>query len=184
MLREAVELDPDYGYRRSALARTPHQPEVDNHLGMAYAQLGRFTEAHQHFDRAEELAPLGGMSVSYGWYRTFALGFEERYPVAVRLLEELLHNLSRYPSPRIMLGLYVDALARHDGARDRARISTRNTLGPRAVGCGTIRSRVLAALHREPLSPGSTRSRRRRSKPVLTSRKSSQLRDSSGSTRQ
>ena len=100
-----------------SLARNPHQPDVYSHLGMACCQLGRFDEAHQHFDRAEELAPSGGMSLAYGWYRTFALGFEERYEEAVRLLEKLLPQMSRYPSPRIMLGLYLDELERHDEAR-------------------------------------------------------------------
>lgn len=209
-LREAVELDPDYGYGRSALgwmllvaiingfideiaeaatearkhleaamneskddpltlfyagaafvysgrfersiqvlerslARNPHQPDVYNHLGMACAQLGRFTEAHQHFDRAEELAPSGGMSVSYGWYRTFALGFEERYPEAVRLLEELLPQMSHYPSPRIMLGLYLDALGRHDEARANIERAVREEPGLNLEGVA-----LLVGAHPDP----------------------------------
>lgn len=193
-LREAVELDPDYGYARSALgwmlqvgivngyiddipeataearehltaamnepkddpltlfyagaayvysgrferaiqvlerslARNPHQPDVYMHLGIACSHLGRFVEAHRHFDRAETLAPSGGMSGVYGWYRTFALGFEGRYPEAIRLLEELLPQMSRYPSPRIMLGLYLDELERRDEARAQIERAVRENPG-------------------------------------------------------
>ena len=67
----------------SSLARNPHQPDVHLHLAMACGHLGRFAEAHQHFDRAEQLAPSGGMSLYYGWYRSSILGFEGRFPEAV-----------------------------------------------------------------------------------------------------
>jgi adenylate cyclase len=101
----------------ASLARNPHQPDVHSHLAMAFGQLGRFAEAHQHFDRAEQLAPSGGMSLAYRWYRSNVLGFEARYAEAVALLEDFLPKAARYPTPRIMLGLYLDALGRPDEAR-------------------------------------------------------------------
>jgi len=101
----------------SSLARNPHQPDVHLHLAMACGQLGRFAEAHRHFDRAEQLAPSGGMSLAYRWYRSYVLAFEGRYQEAVALFEEFLPKASRYPTPRIMLGLYLDALGRQDEAR-------------------------------------------------------------------
>jgi adenylate cyclase len=101
----------------SSLARNPHQPDVYVHLGMACGQLGRFAEAHQHFDRSEQLAPSGGLSLYYGWYRTSVLGFEARYPEAVALLQGFLPKAAKYPTPRIMLGLYLDALGQSDEAR-------------------------------------------------------------------
>jgi predicted Zn-dependent protease len=63
----------------TSLARNRYQPDVYLHLGMACGQLGRFAEAHQHFDRAEQLAQSGGMSIAYAWYRSNVLGFEARY---------------------------------------------------------------------------------------------------------
>jgi hypothetical protein len=45
------------------------------------------------------------------------LGFEGRYQEAVTLLEDFLPKVSRYPTPRIMLGLYLDVLGRQDEAR-------------------------------------------------------------------
>jgi adenylate cyclase len=101
----------------SSLARNPHQPDVHMHLGLACGYLGRFAEAHQHFARAEQLASSGGMSRAYGWYRSHVLGFEGRYQEAVALLEDFLARSSRYPSPRIWLALYLDALGRHAEAR-------------------------------------------------------------------
>jgi adenylate cyclase len=101
----------------SSLARNPHQPDVHLHLGNACGYLGRFAVAHQHFDRAEQLAPSGGLSLHYGWYRSTVLGFEGRYPEAVALLEDFLPKAARYSAPRIMLALYLDALGRRDEAR-------------------------------------------------------------------
>ena len=87
----------------TSLARNPHQPDVHLHLGQACGHLGRFAEAHQHFDRAEQLAPSGGMSLYHGWYRSTVLGFEARYEEAVALIEDFLPKAARYPTPRIML---------------------------------------------------------------------------------
>ena len=84
----------------SSLARNPHQPDVHMHLGMACGQLGRFAEAHQHFDRAEQLAPSGGLSLYYSWYRSTILGFEARYQEAVALLEDFMPKAARFPTPR------------------------------------------------------------------------------------
>jgi adenylate cyclase len=209
-LREAVALDPDYGYARSALAwtllvgvingylddiegarrearehlriamehanddpltlfyagcayvyagrfersiqilerslsRNPHQPDVYMHLGMACAHLERFDEAHRHFDRAEALAPSGGMSLAYGWYRSFAFGFEKRYEEAVRLLEALLPRLPGYSSPRIMLGLYLDALGRTDAARAQIERAVRENPGINLEGVA-----LLVGAHPQP----------------------------------
>ncbi len=113
----------------SSLARNPHQPDVHMHLGMACCQLGRFAEAHRHFDRAEQLAPSGGMSLAYTWYRSFALGFEGRYAEAVVQLEAFLPKAARYPTPRIMLGLYLDGLGRQEEARAAIERAVRESPG-------------------------------------------------------
>jgi adenylate cyclase len=112
-----------------SLARNPHQPDVYMHLGMACSQLGRYEEAHRHFDRAEALAPSGGMSLAYGWYRTFTLGFEERYSEAVSRLEALLPRMPGYTSPRIMLGIYLGALGREGEARSQIERTVRQHRG-------------------------------------------------------
>lgn len=76
-LREAVALDPDYAYAHSALAWLLYSAIIN----------GATAEAHQHFDRAEQLAPSGGLSLYYRWYRSTILGFEARCDEAVVLLE-------------------------------------------------------------------------------------------------
>jgi TolB-like protein len=100
-----------------SLVRNPHQPDVHMHLGIAHGYLGHFDRAHAHFDRAEELAPTGGMSIGYGWYRAQVLGFEGRYAESVPLLESQIQVVPRYPVPRICLALDLDALGRTDEAR-------------------------------------------------------------------
>jgi TolB-like protein/cytochrome c-type biogenesis protein CcmH/NrfG len=110
-----------------SLARNPHQPDVHMHLGMARSYQERFDEAHAHFDRAEALAPSGGMSLAYGWYRTFTFGFEERQAEAVSLLESLLPRMPGYASPRIMLGLYLDEIGRSEEGRKQVERAVQET---------------------------------------------------------
>jgi TolB-like protein len=96
----------------SSLAHNPHQPDAYNHLAMACAQLGRFAEAHQHFDRAEQLAASGGgMTLIYRWYRAQALAWEGRHAEAVTLLEAFLPKAPRYATVRILLGLNLTELS-------------------------------------------------------------------------
>jgi TolB-like protein len=129
----------------SSLARNPHQPDVHLHLAMAFGQLGRFAEAHQHFDRAEQLAPSGGMSLIYGWYRSNVLGFEGRYQEAVTLLEDFVPRAPRYPTPRIMLGLYLDELGKPDEARSLIERTLRENPGLNLEGLA-----LLAGAHPDP----------------------------------
>jgi adenylate cyclase len=129
----------------SSLARNPHQPDVHMHLGIACGFLGRFAEAHEHFDRAEQLAPSGGMSLAYGWYRSYVYGFEERYPEAVTSLEDFLTRAARYPTPRIMLGLYLDALGRRDEARSMIERTVRENPDLNLEGLA-----LLVAAHPDP----------------------------------
>lgn len=100
-----------------SLERNPHQPDVHMHLGVAHGYLAHFDEAHAHFDRAEALAPSGGMSIAYGWYRAQVLGFEGRYAESIPLMESHLQGMPRYVAARIFLALDLDALGRTAEAR-------------------------------------------------------------------
>jgi adenylate cyclase len=100
-----------------SLERNPHQPDVLMHLGIAHGYLQQFEQAHAYFDRADALAPTGGMSPAYGWYRALVLGFEERYAEAIRLIETHLEHAPRYGSARVELALDLAALGRPDDAR-------------------------------------------------------------------
>ena len=129
----------------SSLARNPHQPDVHLHLGQACGRLGRYAEAHRHFDRAEQLAPSGGMSRAYAWYRSNVLGFEGRYEEAVALLEDFMSKSARYPTPRIMLALYLDALGRSDEARALIARTVRENPGLSLEGLA-----LMVAAHPDP----------------------------------
>ncbi len=100
-----------------SLTRNPNQPDVHMHLGIANGYLGRFEEAHAHFDRAEELGPTGGMSIAYGWYRAIVYGFEGRYEEAVEGVREYVLRAPRYGAARIELALDLAELGREEEAR-------------------------------------------------------------------
>jgi len=132
-----------------SLARNPHQPDVHMHLGLAKGHLSRFEEAYAEFDRAEQLAPSGGMSSAYAWYRSQVLGFEQRYEEAIALLESFVTQAGSYAAPRITLGLFLDALGRHDGARTAIERALRENPGLNfdgiALQIGAVPDRELGA---------------------------------------
>ncbi len=121
-----------------SLELNPHQPDVLMHLGVAHGYLGDFEKAHAYFDRAERMAPTGGMSFAHDWYRAIVLGFEERYEEAVALIESYLDRASRYGTARVELGLDLAALGQSDAARSAIERAVREDPGLHLDGLALI----------------------------------------------
>jgi tetratricopeptide (TPR) repeat protein len=100
-----------------SLERNPNQPDVLMHLGLTQGYLGDFTRAHEYFARAERMAPTGGMSLAFAWYRAIVLVFEVRHEVAVVVLEGCMQQMPRYATARVTLGLAYQGLGRVDDAK-------------------------------------------------------------------
>lgn len=104
LCKRVLELDPNY-------------IDVYITLGIAYAYLGQYEDAHAAFDNVEKLAPMGLHFQVYPWHRANLLSLEGRHEDAIVELRKVIQQWPHYASPYYFLAIAMVELGRKDEAR-------------------------------------------------------------------